>query len=73
MSVRQIMKVKELLAIAPDSRKAAAIQRCFEGEIGPMAPASILRNHPKATVYLDRNSAALLDPALYNSAAIQDL
>src|SRR4051794_36690098 len=52
MSVRQIMKVKELLAIAPDSRKAAAVQRCFEGETGPMAPASILRNHPKATVYL---------------------
>lgn len=73
MSVRQIMKVKELLAIAPDSRKAAAIQRCFEGEIGPMAPASILRNHPKATVYLDRNSAALLNPELYTSAVTQSL
>ena len=32
MSVRQIMKVKEVLAIAPDSRKAEAVQRCFEGE-----------------------------------------
>jgi glucosamine-6-phosphate deaminase len=77
MSVRQIMKVKEVLAIAPDSRKAAAVQRCFEGEISPMAPASILRNHPKATVYLDKNSAALLNPALYpaihTSAATQGL
>lgn len=60
MSVRQIMRAKEILAIVPDSRKAAAVQRCFEGEISPMAPASILRNHPKATVYLDKNSAALL-------------
>jgi glucosamine-6-phosphate deaminase len=73
MSVRQIMKVKEVLAIAPDSRKAAAIQRCFEGEISPMAPASILRNHPKATVYLDKNSAALLNPELYSSAVAPSL
>jgi glucosamine-6-phosphate deaminase len=73
MSVRQIMKVKEVLAIAPDSRKAAAVQRCFEGEISPMAPASILRNHPKATVYLDKNSAALLNPAHYTSAVRQGL
>lgn len=71
MSVRQIMKVKEAIAIVPDSRKAAAIQRCFEGEIGPMAPASILRSHPKATVYLDKNSAALLNPELYPSAVLQ--
>ena len=77
MSVRQIMKVKEVLAIAPDSRKAAAVHRCFEGEISPMAPASILRNHPKATVYLDKDSAALLNPALYpvlyTSSATQGL
>jgi glucosamine-6-phosphate deaminase len=69
MSVRQIMKVKELLVIAPDSRKAAAVKLCFEGEISPMAPASVLRNHPKATVYLDKNSAALLSPELYTSTA----
>jgi glucosamine-6-phosphate deaminase len=71
MSVRQIMKVQEVLAIVPDSRKAAAIQLCFEGEIGPMAPASILRNHPRATIYLDKNSAALLNPELRASAETQ--
>jgi glucosamine-6-phosphate deaminase len=73
MSVRQIMKAKEVLAIVPDARKAAAVQRCFEGDIGPMAPASILRSHPKVTVYLDKNSAALLNPELYTSAATQSL
>jgi glucosamine-6-phosphate deaminase len=61
MSVRQIMKIKELLAVVPGSRKAEAIKACFNGEISPMAPASILRNHPNATVYLDQASAALLD------------
>jgi hypothetical protein len=29
-----------------------------------MAPASILRRHPNATVYLDENSASLLSPTL---------
>ena len=68
MSVRQILKAKEILAVVPDTRKAPAVKACFEGEISPMAPASILRTHPNATLYLDKNSAALLNPALRNSA-----
>jgi len=64
MSVRQILKAKEILAVVPDRRKAPAVQACFEGEIGPMAPASILRTHPHATVYLDSDSASSLSPAL---------
>lgn len=63
MSVRQILKAKEILAVVPDSRKAPAVKACFDGEITPMAPASILRTHPNATVYLDKHSAALLNPA----------
>ena len=66
MSVRQILKAQEILAVVPDARKAHAVKACFEGVISPMAPASILRNHPNATVYLDRNSASLLDPSLSN-------
>ena len=64
MSAKQILKAKEILAVVPDKRKAQAIKACFEGEISPMAPASILRRHPNATVYLDTNSASLLEPAL---------
>jgi glucosamine-6-phosphate deaminase len=64
MSVQQILKAKEILAVVPDRRKAEAIKKCFEGEISPMAPASILRTHPNATIYLDNASASLLGPAL---------
>jgi len=60
MSVRQILKARELLAVVPDSRKAQAVKDCVEGEISPMAPASILRTHLNATLYLDTGSAALL-------------
>jgi glucosamine-6-phosphate deaminase len=70
MSVRQILKSKEILAVVPDVRKAEAVKACFEGEISPMAPASILRTHPNATIYLDKNSASLLSSKLQN--AIRD-
>jgi glucosamine-6-phosphate deaminase len=63
MSVRQILKSKEIIVVVPDARKAEAVKLCFEGEISPMAPASILRTHPAATLYLDRESASLLSPA----------
>jgi len=68
MSIRQILKAKEILAVVPDTRKAQAVRACFEGEISPMAPASILRTHPNATIYLDKNSAALLSTALQTIA-----
>ena len=64
MSVKQILKAKEILAVVPDTRKAQAVKACFEGEISPMAPASILRSHPNATIYLDENSSALLSSSL---------
>ena len=60
MSAKQILKAKEILAVVHDKRKARAVKACFEGEISPMAPASILRSHPNATVYLDTNSASML-------------
>ena len=63
MSVRQILKAKEIIAVVPDARKAQAVKLCFEGEISPMAPASILRAHPATTLYLDSESAGLLSPA----------
>jgi glucosamine-6-phosphate deaminase len=60
MSVRQILKAREILAVVPDVRKADAVHRCFDGEISPMAPASILRTHSNVTVYLDEGSASRL-------------
>jgi glucosamine-6-phosphate deaminase len=63
MTVRQILKAREIIAVVPDARKAQAAKFCFEGEISPMAPASILRTHANATVYLDRDSSSLLSPA----------
>jgi glucosamine-6-phosphate deaminase len=60
MSVRQILKAREILAVVPDARKAKAVRECLEGPVSPLHPASILQRHPRATVFLDAASAALL-------------
>jgi glucosamine-6-phosphate deaminase len=69
MSVRQILKAKEIIGVVPDARKAPAVKLCFEGEVSPMAPASILRTHPSATIYLDTESASLLSPTTLSAFA----
>jgi glucosamine-6-phosphate deaminase len=68
MSVRQILRAKEIIVIAPDSRKSRAVKSCLEGEISPMAPASILRNHPNVTIYLDTDSASLLNGGMASTS-----
>ena len=50
--------------MVPDARKAQAVAACCEGDISPLAPASILRTHPNTTIYLDQHSAALLSAAV---------
>jgi glucosamine-6-phosphate deaminase len=60
MSIQQIMKSDTIICTVPDQRKAVAVKECFEGEISPLHPASILRKHPRAFVYLDDDAASLL-------------
>ena len=60
MSIKQILKAHEIVCVVPDARKATAVKACLEGEISPLAPASILRTHANTTIYLDQDSAALL-------------
>jgi glucosamine-6-phosphate deaminase len=60
MSIRQIMKSASIICTVPDARKAGAVKQCFEGEISPMHPASILREHPRSFIYLDEPAASQL-------------
>lgn len=69
MTIHQIMEAEQILCIAPDARKASAIKACFNGEVSPLAPASVLQRHANATVYLDKESAALLLPAAVEAYA----
>ena len=70
MTVRQVLKAKQIIAVVPDARKAPAVAKCLQGEISPMAPSSILRTHANTAIYLDRDSASLLKPEI--AGAIKD-
>jgi glucosamine-6-phosphate deaminase len=63
MSIRQILKARRVICVVPDRRKAVAVRGCLELEVSPLRPASALRLHEGATVYLDRESASLLKGA----------
>jgi glucosamine-6-phosphate deaminase len=73
ISVRQILKSREIICVVPDARKASAVQACIDGEVSPLAPASILKTHANTTIYLDKESARLLRPdTLHAFAANRD-
>jgi len=60
MSIRQIMKSKVIICSVPDERKAVAVDNTLNREISPLYPASILRNHEKAYLFLDEFAAKLI-------------
>lgn len=61
MSIKQIMKSRNIICTVPDARKAEAVKDCFEGTISPAHPASILRKHERVFLFLDKDSARLLE------------
>jgi glucosamine-6-phosphate deaminase len=60
MSIKQIMKSAAIICSVPDERKATAVQQALEGPVSPEVPASILQQHPRATIYLDPPAASKL-------------
>ncbi len=62
MSIKQIMKAKNIICTVPDLRKADAVDNCLSKDkpISNMYPSSILKNHPNVFVFLDKDSASLL-------------
>jgi glucosamine-6-phosphate deaminase len=60
MSIKQILKSRNILCIVPDRRKAEAVRASVELEVSPLRPASILQTHQSVTLYLDRESSSLL-------------
>ena len=60
LTVPALMSGKELYCIVPAKTKARAVYATLNGEITPDCPASVLRTHQNATLYLDPDSASLL-------------
>jgi glucosamine-6-phosphate deaminase len=61
MSIRQILKSRNLIVSVPDERKARAVSGAVQGPIKPECPASILQTHNSCDLFLDHASASLLN------------
>jgi glucosamine-6-phosphate deaminase len=60
LTIPALLSARGALVAAPGPRKREIVRRTLEGPIGAACPATILRRHPNACLFLDRDSAALL-------------
>jgi len=60
LTIPTMFRIPKLIISVPGKRKAESVRRTFEDPISTACPATILRNHPDATLYLDPESAAEL-------------
>jgi len=58
LTVPALLSARGALIAVPGSRKAEAVRRTLRGPIAAACPASILRRHANACLFLDKDSAA---------------
>ena len=55
-----LFRARSWICCVPEKRKAEAVRNALEGAISEACPASLVRRHPDAYVFLDRDSASQL-------------
>lgn len=60
LTIPALVRARTLAVVVPGPRKANAVLSTIQGPIGEACPATALRNHPGATLYLDRDSSRLI-------------
>ncbi len=61
MTVRQILKCMHIISAVPYKVKAQAVHDTLTSDVTNMIPATILKTHASAWLYIDADSASLLD------------
>ena len=61
-TIPAILRSNTILCVVPGTHKAVAVWKTLRNEISPACPASILRRHADATLFLDSESAGLAYP-----------
>jgi glucosamine-6-phosphate deaminase len=60
LTIPALLFARAIVGAVPGPRKAQAVRDTLKGPISTACPASILRKHANAALYLDKESAALL-------------
>ncbi len=61
MTVYQIMQSKVIVSCVPYKVKADAVKMTLENDLTCEIPATMLKKHENATLFLDEESASLVD------------
>ncbi|MEM8780152.1 MAG: glucosamine-6-phosphate deaminase [Cyanobacteria bacterium P01_G01_bin.49] len=60
VTIPAILSSKKIICLAPGKNKQEIVKAMLQNEISHHCPASVLRQHSDATLFLDKQSAALL-------------
>ena len=60
LTIPAIVAAKWVYCMVPGASKQEAVKATLEGPVSTKCPASVLRRHPRATLFLDSESAGLL-------------
>jgi glucosamine-6-phosphate deaminase len=60
LTIPMLASAQKIICLAPGASKASIIKTMLTDAIAPTCPASVLRQHANATLFLDKNSASLL-------------
>jgi glucosamine-6-phosphate deaminase len=63
LTIPALLKASYIFCMVPGPTKATAVYHTLEDEITERFPSTILRTHPNAILFLDKESAARLQPA----------
>jgi glucosamine-6-phosphate deaminase len=58
--IKNVLQAKEIIAMAKGKAKAKAVNEIVNGVYTKNCPISVLKNHPKATVYTDEEAGELV-------------
>lgn len=60
VTIPALMRARHVIALAMGLRKAEPVRSALKDAVGSACPASVLRRHPHAGLYLDADAASLL-------------
>ena len=60
MGIGTILEAREIVIMASGAAKASIVRAAWTGEITEQIPASLIRTHPNARLYLDKSASRLL-------------
>lgn len=67
LTIPALTAPSQIFCIVPASTKAQAVLDTINGPVSELCPASVLRNHSNATLYLDSDSSSLITEEMYQN------